>query len=418
MAGIEGVRIRNFGVLKNIAMGSHNYLGSGEPMTAMTAIIGENGVGKSTLLGAFGFMVDCLRNGVEEACDSNGRGGFRRLKTKGARGPIEFSIRYREEDDVRAFDYDLSIDLDRKTDTPYVSEEVLSGSLLPQGPGRPYTFLYRTRDSCWALRGEEAGIVVEEGESFDKASSHKEREYFELADVSRLAITTVGSLTQHPRINRMRKFLEGWYLSYFAPDAARSLPLSGPQKQLTSRGDNLGNVVQHMEKKFPAKFRSVLKRIGEKIPGIDSIETEKTMDGRVLLKFNNGKFKDPFYSQQMSDGTLKVFAYYLLLENPDPPPLLCIEEPENGVYHKLIYSMATEFRRYAEENDNTQLIITTHQPFLIDALDPRDVWIMSKGNDGCSRIQRASDNRKVTSLVAEGLPMSGLWYGGYLDERS
>jgi hypothetical protein len=63
-------------------------------------------------------------------------------------------------------------------------------------------------------------------------------------------------------------------------------------------------------------------------------KTKTGNDGRLLLRFNDKGFQDPFYSQQMSDGTLKVFAYLLLLEDPTPPPFLCIEEPENGLYHK------------------------------------------------------------------------------------
>lgn len=125
-------------------------------------------------------------------------------------------------------------------------------------------------------------------------------------------------------------------LSYFTPDAARSLPLAGPQKHLNIHGDNLSNVVQFMEREHPKRFQSILNGIAVKIPGIDKIDTEKTNDGRLLLRFNEKGFQDPFYAQQMSDGTLKVFAYLLLLEDPTPPPFLCIEEPENGLYHKLL----------------------------------------------------------------------------------
>ena len=143
-------------------------------------------------------------------------------------------------------------------------------------------------------------------------------------------------MKQHPRISAFRRFIEGWYLSYFTPDAARSLPLAGPQNRLNIHGDNLGNVVQFMEREHPERFQAILKNIAEKIPGIDKIDTERTSDGRLLLRFNDKGFQDPFYAQQVSDGTLKVFAYLLLLEDPSPPPFLCIEEPENGLYHKLL----------------------------------------------------------------------------------
>lgn len=162
----------------------------------------------------------------------------------------------------------------------------------------------------------------------------------------------------------------------------------------------------------------ILNKIAEKIPGVDKIDTERTNDGRLLLRFNDKGFQDPFYAQQMSDGTLKVFAYLLLLEDPTPPPFLCIEEPENGLYHKLLESLAREFREHATgRKGGSQVFITTHQPYLVDALDPEEVWILEKGPDGYSTIRRASDDPLVKNMVAEGLPLGGLWYSDYLDAR-
>ena len=233
-----------------------------------------------------------------------------------------------------------------------------------------------------------------------------------------MGIATLGQLKQHPRISAFRRFIEGWYLSYFAPDAARSLPLAGPQKHLNVHGDNLGNVVQYMERQHKDRFQRILDRIAKKIPGIDKIDTEKTPDGRLLLRFNDRGFQDPFYAQQMSDGTLKVFAYLLLLEDPTPPPFICIEEPENGLYHKLLETLASEFREHATgRKGGAQVFVTTHQPYFVDALEPEEVWVLEKGNDGFASIRRASDDQKVKNMVAEGLPLGGLWYSDYLDAR-
>ena len=243
-------------------------------------------------------------------------------------------------------------------------------------------------------------------------------ESVELTDNRKLGIATLGALKQHPRISAFREFIEGWYLSYFTPDAARSLPLSGAQQHLNSKGDNLANVVQFMEREHRAVFQDILNRIAEKIPGINQIDTEKTSDGRLLLRFNDKGFQDPFYAPQMSDGTLKVFAYLLLLEDPTPPPFICIEEPENGLYHKLLETLAAEFRTHATgKKGGTQLFITTHQPYFVDALEPEEVWILEKGADGFSTIRQASDDELVKNMVAEGLPLGGLWYSDYLDAR-
>ena len=88
---------------------------------------------------------------------------------------------------------------------------------------------------------------------------------------------------------------------------------AGPQKHLNIHGDNIGNVVQFMKREYKNKFDSHSKRIASKIPGVTEIEPHVTEDKRVLLRFNDGFFKDPFFAEQMSDGTLKVFAYLLLL---------------------------------------------------------------------------------------------------------
>ena len=85
-----------------------------------------------------------------------------------------------------------------------------------------------------------------------------ETEHVEIQDKRKLSIATLGTLKQHPRIASFRQFIEGWYLSYFTPDAARGLPLAGPQKHLNVHGDNLGNVVQFMEREHPDRFKDVL----------------------------------------------------------------------------------------------------------------------------------------------------------------
>ena len=120
----------------------------------------------------------------------------------------------------------------------------------------------------------------------------------------------------------------------------------------------------------------------------------------------------------MSDGTLKVFAYLLLLEDPDPPPFIGIEEPENGLYHKLLASLVQEFRSHADNPKRrraSQVFVTTHQPYLVDALTPEEVWILDKGQTGFSEIQQAADIPHVKAMVNEGLPLGGLWFSDYFD---
>ena len=431
MARIEGIGIKNYRVLRDITLGKLWNTQQAQPLTPMTAVIGKNGVGKSSLFDAFGFLADCLRMGVEEACDARGRGGFDRIRSQGSNTAIQFEVYYREDSSARPITYELAIDKDT-SGRPYVSRERLRQRCRGQRRGWPFSFLMMNDGVGIVWKGEAQGRQVEEeeGRQFDlidlifnlrsKVASEEsaETEIVELEDKRKLGIATLGALKQHPRISAFRQFIEGWYLSYFTPDAARSLPLAGPQRHLNMHGDNLGNVVQFLEREHSDRFGRILSQIADRVPGVERIETEMSPDGRLLLRFNDRGFDDPFYSQQVSDGTLKLFAYLLLLEDPRPPPFICIEEPENGLYHKLLEILAGEFRSHATGGRNSpQIFITTHQPYFVDALRPDETWVLEKDTDGFSTIRRASDDSIVRAMVDEDLPLGGLWYSDYLDKR-
>ena len=82
MAILEGFRVRNYGVLRDVALGRIGNLG-GESLTSMTTVIGKNGVGKSILFDAFGFLADALKFDVETACYARSRGGFEKIRSQG-----------------------------------------------------------------------------------------------------------------------------------------------------------------------------------------------------------------------------------------------------------------------------------------------------------------------------------------------
>ena len=429
---IEGIRIKNYRVLRDITLGRLWNTPDLAPLTPMTAIIGKNGVGKTSLFDAFGFLADCLKLGVEEACDERGRGGFDRIRSQGSDGPITFTVCYRGEPEAQLITYSLQIGKD-EAGRPFVSFELLYQHPSGQGNGtaRAFLMLGNGAGAVWKgdAQGQQIDGSVDDGVDFDRlvdrfvesgltTEESDDVEAVHLQDNRRLGIATLGALRQHPRISSFREFVEGWYLSYFTPDAARSLPLAGPQRRLSIHGDNLGNVVQYMEREHPEEFGSILNKIAGRVPGIDRISTKRSPDGRLLLRFNDRGFVDPFYAQQMSDGTLKLFAYLLLMEDPNPPPFICIEEPENGLYHKLLEVLAAEFRAHATGKDNApQIFITTHQPYLVDALTPEETWVLEKQEDGFATIRRASDDAIVKAMTDEGLPLGRLWYSDYLDRR-
>ena len=398
MAQLLGIRILNYRSLGEVSLGQTYEDRSAERLRRMVAVIGPNGAGKSSLMDVFGFIGDCLRDGVEAACDAPHRGGFERLRTRGADGPIRFEIYYKEGANSRPISYTLEVDAD-SSGLPFVSHERFRQRRKGESWGRPYSFAEFSQGKGFAWAGQ--GTETEEG---------KEKVEVELEDPQRLAIVTLGNLAAHERIVAFREFLEGWYLSYFVPDLARGLPMSGAQKHLNRRGDNLANYLQYLERQLGAKLNPLLGSLSGKVPGMESVQAERQPDGRLLLHFGERGYVDPFYPQDMSDGTLKLLAYLLLLADPDPAPLVGIEEPENGLHHQLLEGLATEMKRHAEAKGGPQVLVTTHSTYFVDALTPEEVWILGKGPDGLSRATRAVDVPMVPELAEQGIPLGSLWY--------
>ena len=114
----------------------------------------------------------------------------------------------------------------------------------------------------------------------------------------------------------------------------------------------------------------------------------------------------------MSDGTIKMFAYLVLLYDPKPFPLLAIEEPENQLYPELLHELAEEFRDYARRGG--QVFVSTHSPEFLNGSRLDEIfWLERKG--GFSSIQRASDNATLRALHREGDLPGALWKQGLFE---
>ncbi len=403
MAILEGIQIENFRVLKDVTLGKTSDNRAFIPLPRLMAVIGANGTGKSTLLDALGFVGDCLADGVEAACDRPHRGGLEQLRTRGVSEPIKFEIRYRQNAESRPISYTLHVHADRHGRAQVVFERLRQSRKGQRNRGRLYSFL-ELKDG----RGE-----VWSGEASEEREG-KARTEVRMSDRQVLGISTLGALADHPRIAAFREFLSGWYLSYFVPQQARSQPMAGAEPHLNRTGDNLAKYLQFIAREQPKEFQLLLSRIARKVPGIKAIKPVEAPDKRLLLAFYAKGYDEPFYQQDMSDGTLKLLAYLLLMEDPNPAPLIGIEEPENGLHHQLLALLAQELKSFAQKSRGPQVLVTTHAPNFVDALTPAEVWLLEKDDQGFSRLMRAEDIKGVRAMFDEGLPMGSLWFSNHL----
>ena len=94
-------------------------------------------------------------------------------------------------------------------------------------------------------------------------------------------------------------------------------------------------------------------------------------DGRLVLRFQDGSFKDPFIARYVSDGTVKMFAYLVLLYDPHPHRLLAVEAPENQLYPHLLPELTEEFRNYAQRG--SQVFVSAHSPDFLNGAELDEV---------------------------------------------
>jgi len=381
---IEAIHIKNYRALRDIEL---------TDLGGLSVFVGANGSGKSTLFDVFGFLHDALIHNVRQALTA--RGGFQEVVSRGQDGPIEIELKFREKDEPLTT-YHLAVGL--VDAVPVVEREVLK---YRRGQyGQPWKFLDFRRG-----RGE---AVTNEAE-YGKPDAKEKREEQELESPDILAVKGLGQFQRFRQVSAFRRLIEDWHVSDFHISEARPSQEAGHAEHISPKGDNLALVAQYMFEQHPKEFEKVLKKMSERVPGVSKVDAVPTVDGRIVLRFQDGSFKDPFVARFVSDGTIKMFAYLLMLHDPKPHPLLCIEEPENQLHPELLAELAEEFRDYAERGG--QVFISTHSPDFLNGIALEEIfWLVKK--DGYTEVQRADSDSLLKSLAAEGDPPGALWKQG------
>ncbi len=383
---IERIRIQNFRVFRDVDI---------DHVPALAFFVGANGTGKSTLFDVFGFLRDALQNNVHVAVTR--RGGFKEVLSRGATGPICFTVKFREADGPLVT---YHLEVTERDGRAVVASEVLK---YRRGQhGRPWHFLDFSD-------GEGSAVTNEVDYGKPDAEMQRERQRLDSPDI--LAIKGLGQFERFKVVSAFRRLLERWHLSDFHIHAARPSQETGYAEHLSPEGDNLPLVTRYLYERHRDVFQALLQRMKERVPGVAKVEATETVDGRLVLRFQDGAFQDPFIARFVSDGTIKMFAYLVLLHDPSPHPLLCIEEPENQLYPTLLTELVEEFRDYARRGG--QVMASTHSPDLLNAAEVDEVyWLEKQG--GFTRILRAGEDRQVRALVEAGDKMGALWRQGFM----
>lgn len=387
---IESIRLKNFKTFRDVHL---------QDIPPFLVVVGANGTGKSTLFDVFGFLHDCLKSNVRQALDKRGR--FKEVVSRDSQGKsilIEIQYRMLITGSERLVTYTIEIG-DRKTG-PYVKREVLR---YKRGRhGKPYHFLDFKNGVGYAITNEE---------DFNKPDENLDRESQTLNSPDILAVKGLGQFERFKAANAFRQLIESWHVSDFHISAARGRKeAAGNSEHLSETGDNLPLVAQYLYEQHRSVFSTILKTMARRVPGIQAVEPRLMDDGYLTLRFQDGSFKTPFLDRYVSDGTIKMFAYLVLLYDPQPHPLLCVEEPENQLYPRLMTELAEEFRAYSQRGG--QVLVSTHSPDFLNAVGLDEVcWLVKEA--GGTQIRRAKDDPQLAAYMAEGDQMGYLWKQGF-----
>jgi predicted ATPase len=386
---LEGIRLKNFKAFREVDI---------QDLPRLAVFVGANGSGKTSLFSVFSFLQDALSDNIHVALTKlGGSRGFREVRSRGCEGPIEIELKFRESANGPLVTYFVAID--EEDERPFVKHEYLQ--YRRGSKGQPWRFLD-------FKKGKGQAVVNEPDNVNDESELRREDHSLKSADV--LALKGLAQFEKFPASRALGELLENWHVSDFHIQRARPEQLSAYAEHLSREGENLALVTEFLYKRHRPLFDKLLEKLKHRVPGIASVEPKITDEGRVLLRFKDGAFEDPFLAQNVSDGTIKMFAYLVLLNDPSPHPLLAIEEPENQLYHSLLPELAEEFRDYARRGG--QVFVSTHSPELLNAVDLDEAFWLEKV-DGYTLVRRAREDAQIAHYMSDGDKLGYLWRQGF-----
>ncbi|MCL5946392.1 MAG: AAA family ATPase [Planctomycetes bacterium] len=388
---LESLALKNFKAFKCAEL---------KQIPRLCVLVGANGTGKSTLLSVFGFLKDALTDDVPIALTRlGGSRGFQEVRSRNADGPIEIEIKFRQQDASPLITYTLAIDED--DGRPVVAREVLK--YRRGSRGQPWHFLDFEKGRGTAVTNEPEKVQSE---------NELNREDQALKSPDTLAIKGLAQFKKFPAAMALGELISSWHISDFHIQRARPEQEAGHAEHLSKEGENLALVTEFLYKCHRDVFDKIIDRLKHRVPGITHVDAKTTEEGRVLLRFQDGAFTDPFLARHVSDGTIKMLAYLILLYDPRPHPLLCVEEPENQLYPSLLTELAEEFRAYADRGG--QVFISTHSPDFLNACKLEEVFWLVK-EDGYTVVKRASDDAQIVKYMENGDKLGYLWKQGFFE---
>jgi predicted ATPase len=246
-------------------------------------------------------------------------------------------------------------------------------------------------------------------------------------DDTNLAITQVRDSVKYPYYDRLRRFLAN--ITVHQPFNTReNAPIRDaqpigiresdvPPTRLSQGGDNLTNVLYFMQNQpeYQDYYEEYLLTLRRAFPSLEDLVFPPDLgQGKTILAWKDREFpKRAITSNLLSDGTLRFMCLLAALYDPNPPSLLCIDEPENGLHPQLLRLLAGVLQ---EASERMQIIVSTHSSDLISFLECADDVVVVESKAGWSTLRRLS-HKELEHWLKE-YSLGELWKSGEIGGRS
>ncbi len=200
--------------------------------------------------------------------------------------------------------------------------------------------------------------------------------------------------------------VRGWQFLTLQPERM-GLPVpqqrTGGGVRLAKDGSNIADYLLDIQRLDAGAFEGIVRTMAYVLPYARDLQPALTseLERKAYLQLTESNFKVPGW--MLSTGTLRVLALLAVLRHPEPPPLIVVEEIENGLDPRSIHLLVEEIRT-AVLGGITQVVLTTHSPYLLDLLKLDQLVLVARNGKGEPRFHRPSDDAKLAEWVKEFAP--------------
>lgn len=353
---IDALKVRNFKAVRESGL---------IQLGPLTAFIGNNGSGKSSLIDALETYQAIVARGLDEAMQRFM--GIEHVQNKYA-----------------------------KPDTSMSFEMIMRGPLGSTILGM--TVASDANRNAYAIKSEK--IVCKEHLSLQDFTEQEQAHFKQRRDAG------FSMLDGNIHLREYANLVSSWQFLTLTPERM-GYPLpqkrTGGRSRLARDGSNIAEFLWELRELDRNAMDGIIETMAYVLPYARDLQAAITseLERKTWIQITEADFKIPGW--MLSSGTLRMLALLALLRHPTPPPLIVVEEIENGLDPRSVHLLVEEIRN-AVQAGTTQVIVTTHSPYLLDLLTLEHLVVVERDADGQPRFTRPSNQAGLQRWASEFAP--------------